>query len=400
MRLDEAVDFVGVDTLVPYGKNPRVGDVGSIAESLEKNGQYRPIVVRAETKEILAGNHTWQAAKSLGWSEIAVSLVHGLTDEEAARIVLVDNRANDLATYDPAQLAELLASLSDVSGTGYSPDDVATLLASLTDVQEPTALTDPDDVPEVPEEAQSRLGDVWRLGRHRLLVGDATGDLSTLMQGDTADLVLTDPPYNVNYEGGTGMKIQNDKMFSGDFRNMLEQAFGNCSAVAQAGAPIYVFHADTERVNFQTAAEAVGWTIRQNLVWVKNTLVMGRQDYHWQHEPIMYGWLAGAAHKWYADRKQTTVLEFDRPTRSELHPTMKPVGLVAYLISNSTQSGGIVLDPFAGSGSTLIACHQTGRTARIVELDPKYADVILRRYMEHTGDTPTLESTGEKFGNG
>lgn len=396
MRLDEQVHSVDIDSLHPYDGNPRIGDVGAIADSLTVNGQYRPLVVNYDTNEILAGNHTWRAAKHLGWSHVSVSYLHGLSAEDAARIVLADNRYSDLATYDPAALAALLGSLEDLHGSGYSPSDVEALLDSLSLAEPPTALTNPDDVPDLPQVAQSRAGDVWSLGPHRLLVGDATESLEALMQGDQADLVLTDPPYNVNYEGGTGLKIQNDKLADSDFRTMLELAFGRASAVSKVGAGIYVFHSDSERVNFQLAAEACGWSIRQSLVWVKSALVMGRQDYHWKHEPILYGWLFGAAHHWYGDRKQTTVIEWDKPSKSELHPTMKPVGLLQYLLSNSTQTGDIVLDPFGGSGSTLIACHGERRKARLVELDPKYADVILRRYMEHTGDTPTNQN-GDEF---
>jgi DNA modification methylase len=388
---------VPVESLKSFQGNPRIGDVSLIAESLEANGQYRPIVVRKSTREILAGNHTWQAAKLLGWREIWI--VEADVDlDTAKRIVAVDNRTNDVARYDDEALAKLLGSLDDLVGTGYTPDDLDALLASLTSREEPTALTDPDDIPDVPEVAQSRFGQVWTLGPHRLLVGDATQDLSALMQGDLADLVLTDPPYNVDYEGGTGLKIENDKLLADDFRELLYGAYSSASDFSKPGAGIYVFHADSERVNFQTMAENAGWSIRQNLVWVKSALVMGRQDYHWQHEPILYGWLSGAGHKWYGDRKQTTVIEWDKPSRNADHPTMKPVGLIQYLLSNSTQTGDIVLDPFAGSGSTLIACHATARKSRLVELDPKYADVILRRYMEHTGDTPTCNGQPFRLG--
>lgn len=396
MILDSSIVQMDIDALVPYAGNPRQGDVSALAVSLSKNGQYRPLVVRFETREILAGNHTWKAAKSLGWSQVAVSFLRELTDDQARRIVLADNRYSDLATYDEQALADLLGTLTDFDGSGYARDDLDALLASLEAAEPPTALTDPDDVPDLPEVAQSRLGDVWQLGPHRLLVGDATGDLAPLMQDDQAQCVLTDPPYNVNYEGGTGLKIENDKLLNDDFYSLLHDAFERAAGVSLAGSPIYIFHADSERVNFQTSAEDVGWSIRQNLVWVKSALVMGRQDYHWQHEPILYGWLSGGAHKWYGDRKQTTVIAWDKPSKNADHPTMKPVGLVQYLLSNSTQPGDIVLDPFGGSGSTLIACHQTKRVARLVELDPKYADVILRRYMEHTGDTPTNQN-GDAF---
>lgn len=395
MAVGVKTEAVPLGDLKPYEGNARLGNVDLIAESLSVNGQYRPIVVRRGTNEILAGNHTWKAAAQLGWATVDVYWVD-VDDAGARRIVLVDNRSNDLATYDDQALADLLSGVTDFAGTGYSPDDLEALLGSLTGVDDSPALTDVDDVPDVPETAQSVLGDVWTLGRHRLLVGDATGDLEPLMQGDLADLVLTDPPYNVDYKGGTGLKIQNDKMFASDFQALLTDAYASAAAVTKAGAPIYVFHADTERVAFETCAESAGWTIRQNLVWVKNSLVMGRNDYHWKHEPILYGWRAGGAHKWVGDRKQTTVIEYDRPTKSELHPTMKPVGLLAYLLGNSSERGAIVLDPFGGSGSTLIACHSEGRTARLVELDPRYADVILRRYLEHTGDTPTNQH-GDKF---
>lgn len=415
-----------VSDLKPYGLNPRLGNVEVIAESLRVNGQYRPIVVRKTTNEILAGNHTWKAAQSLGWTHIKATLVD-VDDEGARRIVLVDNRANDLATYDHEALAALLAELDDIAGTGFGQDDVDALLASLESSKPPTALTDVDDVPDAPETAQSRPGDVWTLGPHRLLVGDATGDLAPLMQGDLADLVLTDPPYNINYQGGTKDKltIENDKLLNVDFRALLDGAMTSLARHSAPGAGFYVFHSDSERVNFQQALESAGWLVKQNLIWVKNSLVLSRQDYHWQHEPILYGWLAGAAHNWETDRKQATIIDYqqdfakmpkaelvallesiystsdairyDRPTRSLDHPTMKPVGLLQYLLCNSTQPGDLVLDTFGGSGSTLIACHTTARVARLVELDPKYADVILRRWMEHTGDVPYVEATGQKF---
>ena len=398
MQLGQSIYQVDIDSLTPYPANPRVGDVSAIADSLLANGQFRPLVVRKDTREILAGNHTWKAAKSLGWSKIAVGYVWGITDEEAARIVLADNRYSDLATYDSQALAALLTGLSDLNGTGYAPSDLDALLASLTVLAEPVTLTDPDDIPEPPATPQSVLGDIWSLGPHRLLVGDSTGDLAPLMQGDLADLVLTDPPYNVAIEGGTKdrLTIVNDKLLDTDFLTLLKGAFSQALDMTRPGAPVYIFHADSERVAFETAAVDVGWSIRQNLIWVKSSLVLSRQDYHWRHEPILYGWKPGAAHSWHADRKQTTVIEWDRPSRNREHPTMKPVGLIQYLLSNSSQTGDIVLDPFGGSGSTLIACHSERRKARLAELDPHYADVILRRYMEHTGDTPTNQN-GDTF---
>lgn len=393
----EQIHDVGVSTLVPYEKNARQGDVATLMESLEVNGQYRPIVVRRGTNEILAGNHTWKAAVELGWATVKVAFVD-VDDEGARRIVLVDNRSNDLATYDDKALTALLSELQGFAGTGYDQTDLDTLLASLTGADDEPALTDVDDVPDVPETAQSVLGDVWSLGRHRLLVGDATGDLEPLMQGDTADLVLTDPPYNVAYVGKRTERdaIENDKLLDTDFETLLTGAFGQAASVSVPGVPIYIFHSESQRIAFETSATNVGWSIRQTLIWAKDSFVIGRQDYHAKHEPILYGWLSGAAHRWLSDRKQASVIEFARPYKSALHPTMKPVGLLAYLIGNSSKRGDIVLDLFGGSGSTLIACHAEGRTARLVELDPRYADVILRRYLEHTGDYPTNQH-GHKF---
>jgi DNA modification methylase len=416
MRVLDTVAEVPLTDLKLYPGNARQGDLAALAESLRINGQYRPIVVDQDRMQVLAGNHTLMAAKELGWETIKVSYIAGLTETQARKIVIADNRISDLASYDNAALARLLEALPDHEGTGYSTGDAEALIASLVERAEPAALTDPDAIPETPKKPQSKPGDVWQLGPHRLLVGDAAGDLTPLMQGDLADLVLTDPPYNVDYQGGTGLKIQNDKLLTEDFRGLLENAFQRAADHSKAGAGIYVFHADSKRVDFQQAAEQAGWTLRQNLIWVKNSLVLSRQDYHWQHEPILYGWHASGGHSWESDRKQTTVIDdqqditklnkaellellqgiydrsdcirYDRPTKSLEHPTMKPVGLLTYLLGNSSQPGDIVLDPFGGSGSTLIACHQQHRVARLVELDPHYADVICRRYWEHTGDQP------------
>jgi len=257
------------------------------------------------------------------------------------------------------------------------------------------ALEDDFDVEaNLPEEPITKLGDVWMLGKHRLACGDSTssGAFTKLMNGQQADLVLTDPPYNVDYEGATKdkLKIQNDKMQDEQFLQFLTDAFTRMYEHSKKGAAIYVFHADSEGYNFRTAFKQAGYSLRQCLIWVKNSLVMGRQDYQWQHEPILYGWKDGASHVWYADRKQTTLVEFDRPQKSAEHPTMKPVGLCGYFIANSSKEGDIVLDPFGGSGSTLIACEQTGRTCYIVELDEKYCDVIVKRYETFTGEKGVL----------
>jgi site-specific DNA-methyltransferase (adenine-specific) len=262
-------------------------------------------------------------------------------------------------------------------------------------------LTDPDDAPEVQAEAISKPGDVWVMGRHRLLVADSTSldDVERLMAGQLADLLLTDPPYNVNYQGKTKSKleIKNDTMGDGDFRQFLRDAFAAADAVMKPGAVFYIWHADVESVNFRGACADVGWQARQGLIWVKNSLVLSRQDYHWKHEPCIYGWKDGAGHLWAADRKQTTVLEFDRPSKNIEHPTMKPVALFEYQLLNNTKGGDVVLDLFGGSGTTLIAAEKNGRVARLMELDPRYADVIVRRWQAFAGQSAILEATGEPF---
>lgn len=243
-------------------------------------------------------------------------------------------------------------------------------------------------------------GDLWLLGDHRLLCGSATSaqDVERVMGGDRAGLVVTDPPYNVTYVGKTkdALTIQNDTMSGVEFRTFLLDAYKNLFAVTEEGCGIYVFHADTEGLNFRGAMVEAGWKLAQCCIWVKQTLVMGRQDYHWQHEPVLYGWKPGAAHRWFTDRKQTTVWNFDRPSRSTDHPTMKPVDLISYPINNSSKAGDIVLDTFGGSGSTLIAAAKTGRRARLVELDPRYCDVIVRRFEEWSGQEAKTEA-GETF---
>jgi DNA modification methylase len=402
---------VPVSGLVHYGKNPRRGDVDAIADSLKSNGQYKPIVVRAGTNEVLAGNHTLKAAKLLGWQEIAATFID-VDDDAAARIVLVDNRTNDLATYDTPELRELLESLPDLAGTGY--DVVA--LADLYEVQEPAeAPEDVDDVPEAPKDPRSRKGDLWFLGEHRVLCGDATepADYHELMAGDVAELFWTDPPYGVEYVGKTkdALRIENDG--SAGLAALLHDSFRAAVQHLRPGAPCYVAHADTERATFEREFRGAGFLFRQNLVWVKNTMVLGRSDYHYKHEPILegeapeaevagrthtpvlYGFTAGAegrlgrgGPRWFGADNATTVFDFPKPPASREHPTMKPVALVLAMMANSLRPGRIVLDPFGGSGSTLIAADLHGAYARLLELDPRYVDVICARYQRATGELP------------
>lgn len=406
-----------VDDLATFSGNPRRGAVEAIAKSLEKHGQYRPIVVNAGThtgrpNEVLAGNHTLLAARQLGWDQIDVSIID-VNENTARSIVAADNRLADLGDYDDSALFELLSSLDDLDGTGYSNGELEALGLV---VNPPIGNGDPDDAPPVPAEPVSQSGQIWALGRHRLLVGDCT-DLEAVraLVADTApDCVWTDPPYGVDYVGGNhalsvserkkqgGQSIQNDG--AGGLAALLDQAFAVVADVARPGIPVYVAHADTERINFETAMTNAGISVRQNLIWVKGSLVMGRSDYHYRHEPILYGFtpagtgrLGRGGDRWFGDNSQTTVFEFDRPHRNKEHPTMKPVELIQAMLKNSLPPGGTVLDPFAGSGSTLMAAHGFGGRALCVELDPRYADVILRRFEMHTGIQPTLNGESVSF---
>lgn len=422
---DLQVHRVAIDSLAIYPGNARRGDIDKIADSLQAHGQYRPLIVRRETNEILAGNHTFQAARQLGYQTVLVTYLDGLTDQQARKIVLVDNKTNDVAGYDDHALAQLLAELDgDHSGTGFDEQEIIDLLASLE--PEPTQNTDVDDVPEPPTYTPlTKVGDVWELGEHRLVVGDScdAGVVKAACGDQLADMLLTDPPYNVAYEGGTGLKIANDAMTPEAFRAFLDKAMRAASANTIAGGACYVFYASVEGPAFRAALHTGGWLYKQDLVWIKDRFVLSRQDYHWQHEPILYGWKPGAAHRWYGGftpptviddqerdpRKMTkpelleiveqlyaatTAVRADRPARNADHPTSKPVALLVRLLENSSRHGDLVLDPFGGSGSTLIAAHTAGRRCATVELDPRYADVICRRWQAHTGVVPI--KTGRK----
>lgn len=393
------IERVPVDSLEYYPGNPRVGNVALIAESLRLNQQYAPIVVQRSTRYVLAGNHTLKAATSLGWPDIDAVLLD-VDDEHARKIVLSSNRTADVGTYDDQALAELLESLEgDYEGTGYDEEDLAGLLA---DVQElPAVLNDPDDVPETPPEPLSQPGDAWCLGPHRLLCGDSTdiAAVETMLDGDRCDCMWTDPPYGVNYVGKTAdaLTIQNDG--EADLTELLAGAFAVATAALKPGAPVYVAHPPGAlSLTFRLAFDDAGWSFRQGLIWLKNTIVLGRSDYHYKHEPILYGFTAGGEGRrgrggdaWFGDNAQTSVFEVPKPARNADHPTMKPTELVAMALRNSCPPGGLVYEPFGGSGTTLIAAHTTGRIARVCELDPRYVDVILKRWAALTGDDPVRD---------
>jgi hypothetical protein len=366
---------VPITTLKPFPGNPRRGDLEAIKASLVANGQYRPVVVNRRTMEVLAGTHTLRAALELGWDEIAATFVDA--DEELAkRIVLVDNRTNDLAGYDEALLAELLSELPDLDGTGYDEAALSRLLDEVTPVELPGV---DEEVPPRPESPSSRPGDLYLLGAHRLVCGDATSPApyELLLEGDRPQLLWTDPPFGVSYVGKTKRKLRIEGDGPDGLAVLLGAAFGCADAALAEGAALYVAHpAGPGGLVFGSCFEAQGWRLRQTLVWVKDAFVLGRSDYHYRHEPILYGLKPGqgrlgrGGRGWYGGNGEQSVLEIPRPRASREHPTMKPPELIAAALRNSTQRGERVLDPFGGSGSTLVAAHALGRQARLIELDP------------------------------
>ncbi len=379
-----------VDSIRPYENNPRVNDVGvdTVAASIREYGWRQPLVVD-EQNVIIVGHTRFKAAQKLGLTMVPVHVARGLTPAQARAYRIADNQTATLSTWDDDKLPlELLALQSegfDVSLTGFSADELQALLAPA-----PTAGNgDPDEVPEPPADPITQPGDLWELGRHRLLCGDATkaDDVKRVLGDTPADLLLTDPPYGVGYVGKTAeaLTIANDALDAEHYRRFLADALTAAALHLRPGGSFYIWHADTAGLPTRAACAAAGLTVRQCLVWVKSTLVLGRQDYQWKHEPCLYGWADGAAHTWLSDRSQTTVLEFDKPLRNGDHPTMKPVALFAYLLRNSCPPGGRVFDPFGGSGTTLIAAQQEGRTAALLELDPRYCDVIIKRFETFTG---------------
>ena len=356
-----------------------------IRRSLEECGAGRSILIDNENTAI-AGNGVLEQAEKLGipirvvesnGSELIAVKRTDLSPDDPKRkeLALADNATTDASDWD----------FDAMTDDGWTADDLSEWGVEVPEEFEAEqGETEPDAVPEVPEEPVSQPGVIYQLGKHRLMCGDSTKaeDVARLMGEEKANLWLTDPPYNVAYEGNNGMTIENDNMEDTQFRNFLRDAFQCVHDRMEPGASFYIFHADTEGYNFRGACHDIGLKVRQCLVWKKTVIVMGRQDYQWIHEPALYGWKDGAAHAWYNDRRQTTVIEFDKPRRSDVHPTMKPVEMLVYLIKNSSQRGEIVIDTFGGSGSTLIACEQTGRICRTMELDPKYCDVIRRRWAE------------------
>ena len=405
MKIHDRLEMISIDALAPYARNSRThsdAQVAQIAGSIREFGFTNPVLIDDESG-IVAGHGRVQAARALGMEQVPCIRLEGLTEAQRRAYVIADNRIALNAGWDLDMLAVELDDLKgidfDLDLLGFDVGEIDKILAMADATTE--GETDIDDVPDVQAEAITQPGDVWLLGKHRVMCGDSTAvtAMDVLMGGALADMLLTDPPYNVAYEGKTrdALRIENDAMGNDDFRAFLRDALVTADSALKPGAVFYIWHADSEGYNFRGACHDAGWQVRQCLIWAKSSLVMGRQDYHWKHEPCLYGWKDGAGHLWASDRKQTTVLEFERPSRNGEHPTMKPVALFEYQMLNNTKGGDIVLDSFGGSGTTLIAAEKNGRVARLMELDPKYVDVIVRRWQQFTGKRAVLESTGREF---
>lgn len=391
--------------LIPADYNPRKdlqpGDAEyeKLKRSIETFGYVEPIIWNKQTGRIVGGHQRLKVMQDLGYQEIECVIIDIDESKEKALNVALNKISG---SWDEDKLMSLITDLEgsdfDVSLTGFDFAELDELFKdSLTDGIE-------DDNFDVEEElkkpAMSKLGDVWTLGKHRLLVGDSTKieSYERLMKDKQANLVVTDPPYNVDYEGAAG-KIKNDKMENQAFYEFLLVAFTQMEKVMTNEASIYVFHADTEGFNFRRAFQEAGFYLSGTCIWKKESLVLGRSPYQWQHEPILFGWKKKGKHLWYSGRKETTIWEYDKPKRNTDHPTMKPIPLLSYPIMNSSTSNAIVLDPFGGSGSTLMACEQTNRICYTIELDEKFADVIIKRYIELIGksDEVSVERDGVSF---
>lgn len=375
--------------LIPYVNNARTHSaeqINKLRASIREFGFINPVIIDREYN-VIAGHGRILGAKAEGIEEVPCVFVDYLTPAQKKAYILADNRMAMDAGWDEellrVEIEALQAESFDVGLTGFDEKDIAELFAG----EDGDAQDDDFDVDaELQKPPVTKSGDVWLLGNHRLICGDSTKEetYAVLMDGKKANLVVTDPPYNVNYEGSAG-KIQNDNMANDKFYQFLFDVFLNMEKAMADDASIYVFHADTEGLNFRKAFSDAGFYLSGTCIWKKQSLVLGRSPYQWQHEPCLYGWKKKGKHQWYSDRKQTTIWEFDKPKKNGDHPTMKPIPLIAYPIKNSSMSNCIVLDPFGGSGSTLIACEQLGRICHTIELDEKYCDVIVKRYIEQVG---------------
>jgi DNA modification methylase len=398
IRINIQVERWSISRLIPRITNPRTHtpeQVAQVAASMREFGWTNPILVGADN-DVLAGHARLLAARQLGMTEVPVIQLGHLSEAQRRALVIADNQlAITGAGWDEETLRLELAALSeesfDLSLVGFDDDELARLLAAQDTVE---GLTDEDAVPDLPETPTSMTGDLWLLSDHRLLVSDATvsSEVRRLMAGEAADLLFIDTPYNVDYEGYTEqrLKMQGDRMSDADFKRFLETAFGSCRAVAKPGASMYVCHSSSWQREFQNALEAAGFEVRCQIIWAKNTFAWGFGRYKFQHEPLFYAHIAGEKDPWYGDKSQSTLWEEKKPAANRLHPTAKPVELIERALLNSSKAGDVVADLFAGSGSTLIACERRNRKSRLMEIDPKYADCICRRFQEYTGQQAVL----------
>lgn len=424
--MDINIQVIDIDKLNPAKYNPRVdlkpGDpeYEKLKRSIKEFGYVEPIVWNKRTGNVVGGHQRLKILKEEGYKKVKVSVVELSEAQEKALNIALNKISGD---WDEEKLHQIFKELQedvdiDIELTGFDMEEIDDIVANFDTTEVVEDDFDLEEELEKEEDPITQEGDLWILGKHRLLCGDSTKleDVTRLMDGKLADLLLTDPPYNVNYESESGMKIENDNLGDDDFYNLLIGSFTNMYEIAKEGTPIYIFHADTEAYNFRKAFMNAGFKLSQGLVWVKHSMTIGRQDYQWRHESILYGWKEGAAHKWYGQRNKDTVIEndidiedlskeelvelveqlleslpgtiirFDRPMKNDLHPTMKPLGLLGYLIRNSSIEGDLVVDLFGGSGSTLITCEQMNRICYTMELDPRYCDAIVKRYIALVGD--------------
>ena len=389
-RTTTEMNLVDINKLIPYINNARTHSpeqINKLRASLREFGFVNPVIIDKDFN-IIAGHGRVEAAKAEGIKEVPCVLVDYLTEAQKKAYILADNRMAMDAGWDEEMLKVELEALNaeafDLSLTGFDDKELTDLFKTETEVED-----DDYDLTSALEKASFvERGDRWIVGRHVLYCGDATNeeDVNKLMEDKRANLILTDPPYGVSFKSSSGLTIKNDSMKNEEFYQFLLKAFKNMVAHSEPGVSAYVFHADTEGLNFRTAFIDAGFHLAGCCIWEKDSLVLGRSDYQWQHEPILYGFLKNGKHNWYSDRKQTTIWKFNKPKRNENHPTSKPLDLLSYPLQNSSQENAIVIDTFGGSGSTLMACELSNRICYTMELDEKYASVILRRYVENTGD--------------
>lgn len=399
------MQLVNIDRLVPYQNNARTHSpeqINKLRASLREFGFINPVIIDRNFG-VIAGHGRIAAARAEGITEVPCVFADHLTEAQKKAYILADNRMALDAGWDEDMLRVEIEALQgadfDLMLTGFDDKELVDFFGTNDD----DAKDDDFDLSSALEQASFvQKGDVWTVGRHRLMCGDATSmdDVATLMDGKKANLLLTDPPYGVSFKSSSGLTIQNDSMKNEEFYQFLYDAFAAAVCFLGAGASAYVFHADTEGLNFRKAFIDAGFHLAGCCIWVKDSLVLGRSDYQWQHEPVLYGFLQNGKHNWYSDRKQTTVWNFAKPKRNANHPTSKPLDLLSYPIGNSTQENGIVLDTFGGSGSTMMACEQTNRICYMMELDEKYASVILRRAVEDgiSPDDIFVERDGVRYG--